>query len=255
MTSIESLDRLHLIWELEKFQKVSPFYLTRKRLILKLLGTPAEPNMRVLDVGCGTGDLLPAIAQKGFLIDGLDLSRIALKVAKSRAKKGEVILADVLHIPIRSSYYDMAVCSEVLEHVQEDSEVVREIWRVLKANGRAILTAPHGEEHWTEEDALDGHVRRYSKNRFIRLLRTNGFLIQSIICWGFPIAILFRRFISTPVFRKRLHKRVSYNRASPLVRGLFVLLASFFVMDELFSGFSFGLGIASKVSKVERTHI
>jgi len=209
--------------------------------------------MRVLDVGCGTGDLLPAIAQRRFIIDGLDLSRIALKVAKSKAKDGAVILADVLHIPIRSGYYDVAVCSEVLEHVEKDSDVVREIWRILKANGKAILTAPHGEQHWTDEDAVYGHLRRYSKARFIQLLQANGFLIQSIMCWGFPLAALFRRFISTPVFRKRLHKRVSYNRASAFARGLFVLLAFFFVMDELFSGFSFGLGIASKASKAERT--
>ena len=249
MERTEYFDRLHRLWGHERYLKLSPFYLMRKRLILKLVGKPDETSRLLLDIGCGVGGLLKTLVERGFFCDGLDLSPFALRIAKSEVKVGNFLLSDARFLPYRSGSYHVVVCSEVLEHIHDDQQVLREIFRVLKPNGTAILTAPHGDKYWTVEDEVDGHLRRYSKLGFVSLAERSGFEIKMMVCWGFPLAILFRRFISSPMFKRGWHKSMSRVSEFLLFKLSLFLLVNFLRIDNIFNGFSFGLGLAAKIKK------
>lgn len=243
-------DKLHVAWGHERFLPLSPFYLTRKRLILQMAKEIDCLNANALDVGCGVGDFLSALRSKGIPCHGIDLSIVALRVARSKVKDADLILADARFLPYRSNSHGVVLCSEVLEHISREDQVVEEIHRVLAKCGVTIVTVPQGEQHWTEEDLEDGHLRRYTKMYLAKMFESTGFKIDELICWGFPMAVIFRKLVSTPIFRRRLHEHMSKSR---LVRGigpLLRLVVMFFRIDDIFKNRNLGLGLILKTRKV-----
>ena len=243
-------DKLHAAWGHERFLLLSPFYLTRKRLIMQMIEELDLFNSKVLDIGCGVGDLLSTLLAKRITCRGIDLSIFALRAARLRMKDSELIQADARFLPYRSSCFSVVLCSEVLEHIGRDDQAVEEIHRVLERNGVAIVTVPQGEQHWTEEDSEDGHLRRYSKMYLARMFESTGFRTDELIYWGFPMAVIFRKLVSTPIFRRRLHERMS---KSSLVGGIGLLsrlIVVFFRIDDISKNLHLGLGLILKARKV-----
>lgn len=250
MNNTRYFDKLHVAWGHERFLPLSPFHLTRKRLILQVTKEIDCLNSNVLDIGCGIGDLLSALQSKGTPCHGIDRSIFALLVARSKVKDADLILADARFLPYRSNSYGVVLCSEVLEHIRREDQVVKEIQRVLAKCGVTIVTVPQGEQHWTEEDLEDGHLRRYTKMHLAKMFESTGFKIDELICWGFPMAVIFRKLVSTPIFRRRLHERMSKSR---LVRGIGPLLRIVVMLlriDDIFKNRHLGLGLILKARKV-----
>ena len=245
-------DKLHVAWGHERFLPLSPFYLTRKRLIMQMIEEIDSLNLSVLDIGCGIGDLLSTLRAKGFSSHGVDLSIFALRAARFRVKDADLIQADARFLPYRSSSYGAILCSEVLEHIQRDDQVVEEIHRILAENGVAIVTVPQGEQHWTEEDREDGHLRRYSKTRLVRMFEPISFRIEDLICWGFPMAVIFRKMVSTPIFSRRLHERASKSRLIGGVELLLRFVVALFRIDDVFSSLHLGLGLILKARRMSK---
>lgn len=110
-----------------------------------------------LIVGCGSGKDLEAVApdQKVF---AFDLAYNAIK--QIEAERGNLFVADLLHIPFPSDFFPTVVCSEVLEHVPNVRLAVREIYRVMKKNGVLIVSSPNwlswfGLARWIGERLLN----------------------------------------------------------------------------------------------------
>ena len=96
----------------------------------------------VLDAGCGEGHLfsrVPASARQ----TGIDLSSAALEIAASRNPSAEWIHADLHKMPFADHTFDKICCSEVIEHVPDPVAVIRELHRVVKPEGRVIITVPN----------------------------------------------------------------------------------------------------------------
>lgn len=89
----------------------------------------------VLDAGCGAGDVVRYLIDKGYEANGVELSSYALNNhAKDLIKKGIIKNGSLLYIPFGDNSFDITFSSEVLEHIHEEDipKVISELYRVTK---------------------------------------------------------------------------------------------------------------------------
>lgn len=133
-----------------------------------------KKNIKILDVGCGTGKNMEELSKKGE-VWGVDISQEALLFCKERnlmnVKKGE---AETL--PFNKNTFDVVCVLDVLEHV-DDLASVKEIKRVLNDGGYIIITVPAFGWLWSMWDEALHHKRRYTKADLDLLLTQNGFTV------------------------------------------------------------------------------
>ena len=115
----------------------------------------------VLEVGLGTGGLLPALAARGTRVIGVDHSPAMLDEARRRlALAGlagiELRLGEMTHLPLPDDEVGCAVANMVLHHAADPAAVLREFWRVLAPGGVLILAdLSRHEREWVREQLAD----------------------------------------------------------------------------------------------------
>lgn len=141
-------------------------YLLRKKKISAFLEPEDAP---VLDIGCGIAPMAPA-GVNAFLGDK---SFVAMKAMSTDGRRP--IVLDIKSLGIQSNRVAAVICSEVLEHIDDDRQALKEIHRVLKPGGRLILTVPLHQHYWRRDDEIVGHHRRYELGPLTDMLRAAGF--------------------------------------------------------------------------------
>ena len=115
---------------------------TRKAQIIK---EEVGKNHKVLDVGCAGGPYANLICKENEVY-GVDECPIRLLLDEDNAlSKGYTLLCirDGLQLPFADSFFDIVLCTEVLEHTLETRAFVKELYRVLKTNGKLIISVPN----------------------------------------------------------------------------------------------------------------
>ena len=133
---------------------------------LSLINKHCPQGGKILDVGVGLGRLLSKLGPH-FQKYGVDISSRYLERAAS--KNIEVCLALVEELPYRENYFDVIVCTDVLEHVLDLNVAVRKILSVLKPGGKLIVRVPYRE-------SLRGYVG--SKYQFVHLRNFDEYSLQ-----------------------------------------------------------------------------
>ena len=149
---------------------------------------------RVLDVGCGTGANLTEMSQFGPVV-GLDRAAEALQLSRSRGHR-QLVQGTAEQLPFRDGTMDVVLALDILEHVADDVQVLRECRRVLVAGGLLVLSAPAYRLLWSEHDVALSHHRRYTAGDIARRLRRAGLRplrVSYAIMTLFPPIFLFRR--------------------------------------------------------------
>jgi len=131
------------------------------------------PGQRLLDVGCGRGEMLAAFAAHGLDCSGLDLA----PSAGSLAPQAPVSLCNVTcePFPLPDAGFDAVFLKSVIEHMVDPAHLLAEIMRVLKPGGRLILLTPDWGSvlHVFFEDAT--HVHPYMPKGIREALVMHGF--------------------------------------------------------------------------------
>jgi len=192
--------------------EIDPAYAKRAELILSSI-EKLEPST-VLEIGCGRGFYLKAMQNIRSIkkIIGIDANQQYIEIAKENCSKSvNIIQAKAENIPVKDNSIECVIISEVLEHVENDEVVLKEILRVLKPKGRLIVTVPNSNYpilwdpiNWIMEKTLGRHVdkdrwwlagiwadheRLYSKTQINALLVKFGFVvnvIEPVITWSWP---------------------------------------------------------------------
>ncbi len=98
-------------------------------------------DLRLLDVGCGTGHHLARLRQQGFKVDGVDGSHEMVSLARANNPGVVIRQGDVEALPFPSRGFDVVLCVEVLRYLPGLSGCLREMARVLKPDGVCLATA------------------------------------------------------------------------------------------------------------------
>lgn len=145
-------------------------------------------DLRVLDVGCGAGNMVHHLQRYGRVV-GVDSFNRPLGVAQGRGYAVGQATGEALPFPDRS--FDLVAVLDVVEHCDDDARVLRECGRILADGGLLALTTPAFPWLWSDNDAINGHRRRYSVAELSGVLRAAGFQIRRLTCnnfFVFPLA-------------------------------------------------------------------
>ena len=107
---------------------------------------------RLLDLGCGSGNLVYELAQLGNRVVGLDLNRRAVLFSKDRCQglRAQFVVGDGVKLPFSDHQFDATVIMEVIEHLSEQAgkHVLQELRRVTKRGGWLLVTCPNRKSLW-----------------------------------------------------------------------------------------------------------
>lgn len=142
----------------------------------------------VLDIGNGVGTVDFFLASRGKFVTGIEISDKAYNIARKSAqslglkKNTKFVLSDIFRYKV-STKYEQIICSEVIEHLEDDKLAIKKIYQLLKKGGIAIITTPSVNAPLLKLDLIEGfdkrsgHFRRYSMKKLCSLLRENYFRI------------------------------------------------------------------------------
>lgn len=173
----------------------NPAQAFRRRLIMRLLDRSGAPD-RVLDIGSGQGDLAAELTKRHPDADvlGLEYSRSGVEISRSKAPSASFLQRDLLterEAPERyRGWATHAVCSEVLEHVDEPVVLLRNARTFLAPGCRLIVTVPGGP--MSAFDRHIGHRRHFSPSSLASVLTGAGFEVEHCFGAGFPFFNLYR---------------------------------------------------------------
>jgi len=184
----------------------------------------------VLDVGCGSGELLRALRSPGRRLCGVEMADAAVRALEQQGIEGRAVDLETGRLPFADGEFEVVLCYDVLEHIFAPGRLVGEILRVLRPDGVALLCVPNvlnvfnrlvflsGEfvdvmdtSHRSEE-LFSNHIRLFSKALFERFIEVNGFRVVERHYY-FPERFSDSRFKLPPwlarvVVAPRLHERV-----------------------------------------------
>jgi len=165
-----------------------------------------EPGSRVLDYGCGDGALIGMLGRRSLSVElhGFDPNPRAIQLAETMLKHHGI--AATLHrdpASLPSNYFDRVVCTEVIEHAERPGELLREIARVLKPGGRAVITTP---VRLTEFPDDANHVLEWFPTEFARLFGSAEWRLlahEQLVPAAAPEVYFWRPviFARVPIFR------------------------------------------------------
>jgi SAM-dependent methyltransferase len=151
---------------------------------IAFLSRNLPPGARVLDVGCGRGVLLGALADRGFEVHGVEISEEAARGADPRA---EIRIASRLQdAGYAASHFDEVIIWHVFEHMADPAETLAEVHRILAPGGRVVIAVPNFESaqaRWTGPAwfhlDLPRHLYQFPLSALCALLRKTGFEVIS----------------------------------------------------------------------------
>ena len=134
-----------------------------------------KPGLCVIDYGCGNGELAQWMADAGCFVMGVEKTYTRQFGQKSCLP------------PLESGTWDLVICNNVLEHIEDDIGTLSKFAQMLCAGGRLILDVPtiyssvYRLGLAREHDKRVGHLRRYSKAQIIGLVKAAGFEIERVV--------------------------------------------------------------------------
>ena len=142
---------------------------------------------KILDIACGGGALSLKIAEKGCEVYGVDLSEDAINSAKRLAEREKIAckfeVGSAEDLPYPDGYFDKVVCSSSLEHFKDDIKALKEMHRVLKPNGKLVLTTdsfnyPISDELKEKHREIAYVVNYYTPEKLKERFEQSGFTMN-----------------------------------------------------------------------------
>ena len=212
-------------------------FLEQKKAILDLIDGSAGS---VLDIGCGGGYLEPDLLEKGLTVYAMDLSMKMLRLAKDSAEtiqssKGPHLLAaNIEKVPFPDNSFDAVICMGVLEYLVNYKTALKEMCRILKPNGSAVISTQSRISPscvlYSLFSSICGPILRRLNHRRTKNAETVSYKVYHVVPWKL----------------KKLAKEAGFKNKESRYCNF-----SFFPLDRLLPGLSHWLN--RKMGRVSRS--
>ena len=215
------------------------------RKLIKIFENDMPRDKTILDVGCGPGITLRPLAKRNKIF-GLDLVDEYLRMAKENGYYRTTKCNVEDGLPFDASSFDIVVCTDLIEHVFNTDFVGKEIYRVLKDDGHAILNVPNHNVlehrfnfllgkginiHHNVEDWNYFHIRFFTWDSWNKYLKKIGFKIVEFYPVPAVIPIPIPNFLRSkyrsknPNSLEQTKKRPYFEQNNPLLVRIYRLLS------------------------------
>jgi len=157
-------------------------YLTRFQIMARL-----RPGERILDIGCGSGDLARLIKEKGCRVVGIELTAERAEMARASCERILIGNVETMPLPLEPAGFDVLLFSNILEHLLDPVATIRRLLPFLSPKGRVLVDLPNVAHwqirlrllrgRWDYEDSgiLDRtHLRFYTRKTAREMLEQAG---------------------------------------------------------------------------------
>jgi SAM-dependent methyltransferase len=228
------------------------WFVGRREIIVALTRKyrPGGEGIKILEIGCSGGPLLKLLVSLGYSrVVGIDNSKEAIQLCKKRGFK-DVFLMDGVSPQFDREDFDLIIASDVLEHILDDDQAVKEWKRILKREGIIICFVPAFKALWSKHDDDNEHQRRYSKKDLEGIFAKNGFKIIRSSYWNITLFLptLFYRFLARAFLKKSLATQLKKsNYALNLFLSKLLIIENFFL--EIGINYPIGISVFAVAKK------
>src|SRR5262249_45710495 len=228
--------------ELAAAEAASFWFKARNKLILWALGKYAPKTRSFMEIGCGTGFVLSAIAEHHpqWEIHGTELFAEGLSYAKERLPDANLIELDAKNIPFEQRF-DTVGTFDVLEHIDDDQLVLNQIFKALRPGGTLLITVPQHAILWSPSDDVAHHYRRYERHDLVTKVQKAGFSVIRVTSF---VSTLMPLMLASRLWQRYVTRRGSIM-SELQIKGLVGALLETVLAIELFViklGLSFPAG-------------
>jgi SAM-dependent methyltransferase len=182
--------------EIDKLARLEQrhWWYAERRSVLRAVLRDRRNGGWAADIGAAAGGNTAVLESLGWRTLALEYSETGAAIARSRGLR--VGRADAHALPLRDASMGVVTALDVLEHLEDDHQAVREMRRVVRPDGLVVVAVPADPVLWSAHDDAVGHLRRYERDQLGRLLTANGFEVQRLWSWNVllrPVAVLRRK--------------------------------------------------------------
>lgn len=172
------------------------WFVGRRRVIQTVLrryigGT----SLSILDWGCGPGENFPILQEFGRTL-GVDASAESIRYCHERGFSTVIQAATLQEMPAHDCF-DLVTAFDVLEHIPDDEDFLKQARLHLRPGGYVMLTVPAYQFLWSELDDILGHVRRYTRRALVERMRACGYEVvkASYFICAMTLPVILYRFL------------------------------------------------------------
>jgi len=169
---------------------------------------------KLLEFGCATGAAANLLADYGFHVQSTDISRYAVTLAKKHYQDIQFSVHDMQKLFSKDRHFDVVVAFDVIEHLQNPQQAIKNSYEILKKGGVMILTTPNDYEHISNDPT---HINVKKPDEWKKIIQKVKFKIIAMHQVTF-IPYLYR-------FHWRLNAALPFATASPYVISPVVIVA------------------------------
>ena len=185
-----------------KNQKKHWWFQARKKIIDQIISSiNLKKKKNILDFGAGSGVNLDMLRKHG-LVDIHEQNKYARTVIKKEKKIKNLYST----LKIKKNFYDLILLADVIEHVKQPKELLKNLKKFLKKDGHILITVPAYQFLFSKKDKVLGHYRRYNKKLLKKEL--SGFKVENIsyfntfLCIPIIIITMLNKFLKRDYIKK-----------------------------------------------------
>ncbi|OGX06031.1 MAG: hypothetical protein A3G87_08405 [Omnitrophica bacterium RIFCSPLOWO2_12_FULL_50_11] len=217
-------------YDAERYQSVAAierkhfWFRSRNDLIMWALKKNFPAARSLLEVGCGTGQVLDNIhaTMRVQRLVGTEIHVKGLAFCRQRLPDAEFMQMDARAIPFADEF-DVVCAFDVIEHVEEDDKVLAQMYQACRSGGGILITVPQHQWLWSYKDDFAHHKRRYCRKKLLEKVSAAGFrvtTVTSFVSLLLPLMYFSRLWERTPAqFEPQRELDIS-----PLLNHIFYLL-------------------------------